>query len=342
MRNRRNGPILHEVRMTDPRKRRLLQLFVGGAAMSLLPAAFGQAAYPNKPIKIIAPVQPGGGVDLVARTIADRLGRALGASIIVENMSGGGGVVGSMATARAAPDGYTLMVGYVGTHGTNPAVRKLPYDAVKDFTPIAMVGGTPNILIVGANVPVKSLAEFVAYVKANPGKLSYGSSGPGTLTHLAMEQLKVAADLDIVHVPYRGIGPAITDILGGQTQALFPGLAAALPHIKAGKMKPMAVTGLARHPLLPDVPTFAESGYKGFDGVQWYGIVGPAGMPPSLVKQLNEEINKLLANPDLRERLSSEALEPMPMTPEQFGQYMRDDIAKWSKLAKDRNIQISE
>ena len=147
----------------------------------------------------------------------------LGQSIIVDNQSGGGGVVGSMATARAAPDGYTLMVGYVGTHGTNPAVRKLPYDAVKDFTPIAMVGGTPNVLVVPPSVPVGTLKEFVAYVKANPGKLSYGSSGPGTLTHLAMEQLKVAADLDIVHVPYRGIGPAITDILGGQTQALFPG-----------------------------------------------------------------------------------------------------------------------
>jgi len=310
--------------------------------IALVSPAFGQSAYPNKPIKIIAPVQPGGGVDLVARTIADRLGKALGQAIIVENQSGGGGVVGSMATARAAPDGYTLMVGYVGTHGTNPAVRKLPYDAVKDFTPIAMVGGTPNILVVPPSLPVSTLKEFVAYAKAHPGKLSYGSSGPGTLTHLAMEQLKVEADLDVVHVPYRGIGPAITDILGGQTQLLFPGLAAALPHIKAGKMKPLAVTGTKRHPLVPDVPTFEELGYKGFDGVQWYGIVGPAGMPAPIVAQLNSEINKLLASPDLRERLSSEALEPMPMTPAQFGRYMQDDIAKWSKLAKDRNIQISD
>jgi len=286
--------------------------------------------------------QPGGGVDLVARTIADRLGQALGQSIIVENQSGGGGSIASMATARAAPDGYTLMVGYVGTHGTNPAVRKLPYDAVKDFTPIAMVGGTPNILVVPPSLPANTLKEFVAYVHANPGKLSYGSSGPGTLTHLAMEQLKVAADLDMIHVPYRGIGPAITDILGGQTQALFPGLAAALPHIKAGTIKPLAVTGIKRHPLLPEVPTFEELGYKGFDGVQWYGIVGPANMPATIVKRLNEEINKLLANPELRERLSSEALEPMPMSPEQFGQYMRDDIDKWSRLAKARNIQLND
>jgi tripartite-type tricarboxylate transporter receptor subunit TctC len=328
--------------MTESGRRGFLKRLAGAAAVPFVSPAYGQSAYPNKTIKIIAPVQPGGGVDLVARTIADRLGRVLGQSIIVDNQSGGGGVVGSMATARAAPDGYTLMVGYVGTHGTNPAVRKLPYDAVKDFTPIAMIGGTPNILIVPPSVPVNTLPEFVAYVKANPGKLSYGSSGPGTLTHLAMEQLKVAADLDVVHVPYRGIGPAITDILGGQTQALFPGLAAALPHIKAGKMKPLAITGTRRHPLVPEVPTFEESGYKGFDGVQWYGIVGPANLPAPIVKQLNEEINKLLASPDLRERLSSEALEPMPMTPEQFGRYMRDDIAKWSKLAKDRNIQISD
>jgi tripartite-type tricarboxylate transporter receptor subunit TctC len=260
----------------------LSAMFLAAATLLAMPAA-AQSAYPNKPIRLIAPVQPGGGVDLVARTVADRLGQALGQSIIVENQSGGGGAIASVATARAAPDGYTLMVGYVGTHGTNPAVRKLPYDAVKDFTAIAMVGGTPNILIVPPSVPANTLKEFVAYVHANPGKVSYGSSGPGTLTHLAMEQFKIAADLDMIHVPYRGIGPAITDILGGQTQALFPGLAAALPHIKAGKMKPLAVTGTRRHPLLPDVPTFEELGYKGFDGVQWYGIVGPANMPPAIV-----------------------------------------------------------
>jgi tripartite-type tricarboxylate transporter receptor subunit TctC len=322
-------------------KRRALLLCLGAAgAIGLARGLFAQAAYPSKPIKIIAPVQPGGGVDLVARTIGDRLGPVLGQPIVVENQSGGGGIVGSTATARAAPDGYTLMVGYVGTHGTNPAVRKLPYDAIKDFTPVAMVGGTPNVLVVPPTLPVATLAEFVRYVKANRGKLSYGSSGPGTLTHLAMEQLKLAADLDIVHVPYRGIGPAFTDILGGQTQAMFPGLAAALPHIKAGKVRALAVTGRRRHPLLPDVPTFEESGYAGFDGVQWYGIVGPANLPPAIVKRLNEEINRLLEAPELRERLSGEALEPMPMSPEQFGQYIREDIAHWTKLARERHIEL--
>ncbi len=311
------------------------------AAPCALPS-FAQTGYPDKPVKIIAPVQPGGGVDLVARTVGDRLGRALGQSFIVDNQSGGGGIVGSLATARAAPDGYTLMLAYVGTHGTNPAVRKLPYDAIKDFTPVAMVAGTPNVLVVPQSLPVKTLAEFIAHCKANAGKLSYGSAGPGTLTHLAMEQLKVATGLDLVHVPYRGIGPAITDVLGGQTQALFPGLAAGLPHIKAGKMRALAVTGRARHKLLPDVPTFEEAGFTGFDGVQWYGIAGPANMPPAIVKRLNEEINKAIESPELRERLSGEALEPMPMSPEQFGQYMREDIARWSQLAKARNIEIKD
>jgi len=316
-------------------------------ALALVALASGplhaQANWPNRTIRIIAPVQPGGGVDLVARTVAEQLGSSLGQSVVVENQSGGGGIVGSNATARAAPDGYTLMVGYVGTHGTNPAVRKLPYDAIKDFTPVAMVGGTPNVFVVPPGVPAATLREFVAYAKANPDKLAYGSAGPGTLTHLAMEQFKVAAGVtDITHLAYRGIGPAFTDILGGRTQAMLPGLAAALPHIKAGKVKALAVTGTRRHPLLPDVPTFEESGYPGFDGVQWYGIVGPANLPPVIVTRLNDEINKALATSALRERLSGEALEPMPMTPAEFGQYMQTDIAKWTKLAKDRDIHLTE
>ena len=314
-----------------------ITLVVGSATV-----AHAQSDYPNRPIKMIAPSLPGGGVDLVARTIADRLSRAVGQPVVVENQSGGGGIVPSLATARAAPDGYTLMVGFVGTHGTNPAVRKLPYDAVKDFTPIAMVAGTPNVFVVAPGVPASSLKEFVAYAKANPDKLSYGSSGPGTLTHLAMEQFKLAAEFDMVHIAYRAIGLAFTDILGGRTQAMLPGLAAALPYIKSGKVRAFAVTGAKRHPLLADVPTFEELGYTGFDGVQWYGIVGPANLPPPIVKRLNGEIAKMLATPNLRALLLREALEPMPMTPEQFGRYMRDDIAHWAKLARERNIEITD
>jgi tripartite-type tricarboxylate transporter receptor subunit TctC len=221
-----------------------------------------------------------------------------------------------------------------------PAVRKVPYDAVKDFTPIAMVAGTPNVLVVGAGVPASDMKSLVAWAKSN--KASYGSAGQGSLTHLAMEQFRTAAGFDAVQAAYRGIGPAITDVLGGQTHMMMPGLAAALPHIKAGKLKPIAITGTARHALLPDTPTFEELGYKGFTGVQWYAIVGPAKMPPEIVKRLNEEINKAIATPELRQRLSGEALDPMPMTPEQFGRFMQEDIAKWAKLAQERNIKLEE
>jgi tripartite-type tricarboxylate transporter receptor subunit TctC len=326
---------------TAMKRREALRAIVAGPiALSLPRLALAEDAWPSRPVRIVAPVAPGGGVDLVARTMADRLTKVFGQSFIVDNQSGGGGVIASQAVARAAPDGYTLMLGYVGTHGTNPAVRKVPYDAVNGFTPIGMVGGTPNVLVVTPGLPVKSVQEFIAYLKANPGKASYGSSGPGTLTHLVMEQFKQSTNTFIVHVPYRGIGPAIMDVLGGQTQAMFPGLAAALPHIKGGKMRPLAVTGTSRHRLLPDVPTLEELGYKDFDGVQWYGIVGPANMPRPVVARLNAEINNQINLPELKEKLSGEALETMPMTPEQFGSYIKNDIAKWSQLAKTRKLEI--
>jgi tripartite-type tricarboxylate transporter receptor subunit TctC len=316
-------------------------LGVPAAFMVALLPLFAQAqAYPHKTVKIIAPVQPGGGVDLVARTMADRYTKVFGQTFIVENQSGGGGSIASQATARAAPDGYTLMLGYVGTHGTNPAVRKVPYDAINDFTPVAMVGGTPNVLVVHPSVPAANLRELIEYAKKNP--VSYGSSGQGTLTHLAMEQLKQAAGFDAVHAPYRGIAPGLTDLIGGQTQMMMPGLAAAIGHIRAGKVKAIAVTGLKRHPLIPDVPTFEELGYKGFDGVQWYGIVGPAKMPPEIVKQLNDEANKALATQEVRDRFAGEALEVMPMSSEQFGAYIKADIARWSKLARDRKIELAD
>lgn len=308
------------------------------AAAFLLPGAAAAQDYPAKTVKIVAPVQPGGGVDLVARTVAEQLTRSLGQTFIVENLSGGGGVIAAQSVAKAAPDGYTLMLGYVATHGTVPAVRKVAYDAVKDFTPIAMVAGTPNVLVIANSVPATDARSLIEYAKAS--KVSYGSAGQGSLTHLAMEQFRTAAGFDAVHAAYRGIGPAITDILGGQTHMMMPGLAAAVPHIRAGKMKPIAVTGLKRHPLLPDVPTFEELGYKGFDGVQWYGIVGPAGMPHAVTKKLNDEINKAIGTPELQKRLSGEALDVMPMSPEQFGRFMQADIAKWAKLAKDRNITL--
>ena len=302
--------------------------------------SMAQAAYPSKPIRYIVPVAAGGGSDMVGRTITERWGRVLNQSFIVDNQGGGGGVIAAQATARAAPDGYTLMQGYVGTHGTSPATRKLPYDAIKDFTPIGMIGATPNVLVVNASLPVKNVKEFLEYLKKNPGKVSYGSAGPGSLTHLTAELFKQATDSFMVHIPYRGIAPAINDLIGGQTQAMFPGLAAALPYIKGERMRALAVTGRKRHPLLKDVPTMEESGLKGFDAVQWYGVVGPAKMPPAIVQTLSTALSEVLAQPDMKSKLSSEAIELVQMTPEDFGAFMRIDIARWTKLAKERNIQL--
>ncbi|HZN86389.1 MAG TPA: tripartite tricarboxylate transporter substrate binding protein [Burkholderiales bacterium] len=309
---------------------------------ALLPGLAGAQAYPAKPVRIIVPAQPGGGLDLVGRTLADQLGRALGQSFIVENVSGGGGTIAALTVARSAPDGYTLMVGYVGTHGTNPAVRKVPYDAVGDFTPIAMVGGTANILVVNPALPVAGLKSFVEYAKGNAATLNIASGGIGTLNHLAMEQFRTAAGFTGVTAHFRGIGPAITALRAGHIQVMMPGLAAALPHIRARNMRAIAVTGLQRHPLVPDVPTFEESGYRGFDAVQWYGIVGPARMPGAVAQRLNGEINHALASGELRQRLSAEAIDPMPMSPQEFGKFIQADIARWRALARAQGLSLDD
>ena len=319
-------------------RRTLLQ---AAPALLCAPALLrAQVAYPGKAIRYIVPVAAGGGSDMVGRTVTERWGALLKQAFVVDNQGGGGGVIACQTTARSAPDGYTLMQGYVATHGTSPATRKLPYDPIKDFTAVGMIGATPNVLVVNSALPVTTVKEFIDYVKKNPGRVSYGSSGQGSLTHLTMELFKQQIDSFMVHIPYRGIAPAFTDLMGGQTQAMFPGLAAATPHIRSGRVRPLAVTGLQRHPQFKDVPTLDESGFKGFDAQQWYGVVGPAGMPTPVVKQLNDTLATVLAASDLREKLSVEAIEPQVMSPEQFAAFIKIDIARWTKVAKDRNIQL--
>jgi tripartite-type tricarboxylate transporter receptor subunit TctC len=304
------------------------------------PAAQAQA-FPARPIRYIVPVAAGGGSDLVGRTVTERWGKLLNQTFVVENIGGGGGAIACQTTAKAAADGYTLLQGYVATHGTSPATRsKLPYDPIRDFTPIGMIGGTPNVLVVNASLPVQTLPQFIEYLRANPGRISYGSAGQGSLTHLTMELLKDAAQLFAVHIPYRGIAPAFQDLLGGQTQAMCPGLAAALPHIRSGRVRPLAVTGSTRHPLLKDVPTMIEAGFKGFDALQWYGVVGPAGLPPTVLKTLNDTLNTVLVGPDLRDKLAAEAVEPQPMSSEAFAAFIRADIARWTQIARDRKIDL--
>ena len=314
-------------------------LLLSTPLLCAFPRLFAQS-YPGRPIRYIVPVAAGGGSDFIARTVTERWSKALNGTFVVDNQGGGGGVIACQTTSKAAPDGYTLMQGYVATHGTAPATRKVPYDAVKDFTPIGMIGGTPNVLVVNSTLSPTNLREFIEYLKKNPGKVNYGSAGAGSLTHLTMELFKQQVASFMVHIPYRGIAPAFTDLIGGQTQAMFPGLAAAMPHIRSGRVRPLAVTGNARHPLLKDTPTMIESGFNGFDALQWYGVVGPAGIPAPVVKQLNASLESVLKASDLSERLAAEAVEPMPMTAEKFGEYIRSEVARWTKLARDRNIQL--
>ena len=309
-------------------------------ALGLSLSGLAQSAYPSKPIRYIVPVAAGGGSDMVGRAVCERLGKVLNQTVVVDNIGGGGGVIASQNTARAAADGYTLMQGYVATHGTAPATRKLPYDPIKDFTPIGMIGSTPNVLVVNAALAVSDVKSFLEYARKNPGKMSYGSAGPGSLTHLCAELFKMQTNAFMVHIPYRGIAPAITDLIAGQTQAMFPGLAAALPHSRSGRLKALAVTGTQRHPQLKDAPTLEEAGIKGFDAQQWYGIVGPANMPAPIVKQLNDALSQVLSQADFKDKLASEAVELMPMSSEAFGNYMKADLARWSALAKARQIVL--
>ena len=314
-------------------------LLLAAPLLCVSPRLMAQS-YPARPIRYIVPVAAGGGSDFVARTVTERWSKALSATFVVDNQGGGGGVIACQTTARAGPDGYTLMQGYVATHGTAPATRKVPYDPIKDFTPIGMIGGTPNVLVVNSTLAPTTLREFIEYLKKNPGQVNYGSAGAGSLTHLTMELFKQQVASFMVHIPYRGIAPAFTDLIGSQTQAMFPGLAAAMPHIRSGRVRPLAVTGNTRHALLKDTPTMIESGFKGFDALQWYGVVGPAGIPTPIVKQLNSSLESVLKASDLSERLAAEAVEPMPMTADQFGAYIGSEVARWTKLARDRNIQL--
>ena len=320
------------------KRRTLLQ--AAPAALGLQGTAWAQAAYPAKPIRYIVPVAAGGGSDMVGRTVTERWGHLLRQTFIVDNQGGGGGVIACQVTARAAPDGYTLMQGYVATHGTSPATRKLPYDPVKDFTPIGMIGTAPNVLCIYPGLPVKDVKSFIDYARKQDGNIAYGSAGAGSLTHLVAELFKLQTGLTMTHVPYRGVAPANVDLMAGQTQAAFPSLAGALPHIRSGRMRPLAVTGMKRHELLKDVPTFEELGLKGFDGEQWYGIMGPAGLSPALVKQLNEALDRVLTQPDFKDKLAGEAVALAPMTPTAFGAYVKADIERWTKVAKDQKIQL--
>ncbi len=308
-------------------------LFIVLSMIALVPSAQAQK-YPDHPIKLVVPYAPGGSVDILGRLLAQKLSESMGQQVVVENRGGGGATIGTGVVAKAPPDGYTLLLADIA-FGANPALMsKLPYDSNKDFQPVALVALLPSILVVDPHLGVNSAAELVSLAKAKPGKLNYSSAGVGSMNYLADELFKQQNGIDVVHVPYQSGGQAITSILGGQTQMVITTIPPVLQHVKAGKVKALAVSGNKRQPSLPDVPTFAEAGFPKFDVSLWQGVLVPAGTPPEIVARLNAEINKVLALPDMRERIGELGADPAGGTSEQFATFIKDEMTRWHALIK--------
>ncbi len=294
--------------------------------------------YPDRQIKIISPFAVGGIADSFARLIGQSLSDSWGQPVVIENKTGGGGNIGADFVAKSPPDGYTLVMGNIGSHAVNPYLMKnMPYDPLKDFEPIAFVLDAEGLLVVNPSLPVKNVRELIAYIKANPGKISYGSGGVGTTSHLAGELFKTLAKVDMVHIPYKGNALAITDLIGGQTQIMFATMPTVLPYVKSGKLKALAVIGASRTSSLPDVPTVSET-LPGFDVSNWIGLFSPAGTPKSIVNKLNSEIIKIMQQPNLQTRLESEGAKFKAMTPEAFAVFQKNEALKWAKTIKDSGI----
>jgi hypothetical protein len=314
----------------------LAALAVGVLAVG--PAAAQGNSYPSKLIKIVVPTSPAGGNDAMARIVAVKLSERLKQSVIVENKPGANGAIGTELVARSAPDGHTLLFGYIATHGINPALSKLPYDPVKDFAPITQIAAAQGVLVVTPSVEARSVKELVALAKAKPGKLSYASAGNGTAPHISAELFKKMTGIDLLHIPYKGSAPAVTDTIGGQTEVMFPSLVAASGHIKAGKLRGLAVTGKKRSPLFPELPTVAESGVAGFEIVQWYGFFAPAKTPKEVIGFLNREIVAVLKDRDTAKRFADQGAEIVTGSPEEFGKLVQSELAKWGKFIKEAKI----
>ena len=301
--------------------------------------ANAQAWEPQRPIRLIVPYGPGGSSDVIARAIAAEMGKDLGQAVVVDNKAGGQGVIAMTEGARAAPDGYTVTLAHVGTLAVNPAmVPRLPYDVQKDFAPVALLAKVPMVFAVGAKVPAASLGQFVALAKASPGKLNYGSAGNGSAGHLAFEMLKAAAGIDLTHVPYKGTGAQMTDLLAGNIDAASAGLPGFLPHVKAGKLKILAVGSATRLPAIPDVPTVAELGYPGFESSQWFGLIVPARTPADIVARLQEEALKALASPAVQSRLEEDSSTAAGMGPQAFAAFIAAEQKRWGVVVRNARL----
>lgn len=310
-------------------------------ALSLCCFAAVAQNYPAKPIRIIVTFPPGGPSDFVARSLGQKLTEAWGQQIIVDNRGGAGGVVGVEAAARASPDGYTLLQGQSGGMSINPALQpKLSYDPFRDFAPVSMLVINPQILVAHPSLPVGSVKALIALARNRPGQISYASAGYGSAQHLGMEMLKAMTGIDMLHVPYKGNTPALVDLFSGQVSLQFTSMPAVLPHVKAGKLRGIAVGSPKRSPAAPDTPTVAEAGVPGFEFVAWYGLFAPSGTPQAIVNQINAQVAKALGNAELSQRLASQGAEPSPSTPEGLAKYMREDHERWKKVIKAANIRL--
>jgi tripartite-type tricarboxylate transporter receptor subunit TctC len=321
--------------------RKTLTMLIGAIMLALATLASAQApTYPDKVIRIVVPFPVGGVADTFGREIGRKLTEAWGQSVVVDNRTGAGGNIGADIVAKSAPDGYTLVIGNIGTHAVNVSLLPvMPFDPIREFTPIVHVLDAEGLLVVNPSIKATTIPELIALARAQPGTLSYGSAGVGTTSHLAGELFKSMTKVDIVHVPYKGNVPAITDLLGGQTSMIFATMPTVLPHVRAGKLRPLAVLGAVRSPALPDVPTVAES-VPAFEVSNWIGLFGPAGMPPAIVARLNAEVQKIMRSPEIQKRLETEGAKFIPMTPAQFAMFQKAELSKWAKTIKDANIKV--
>jgi tripartite-type tricarboxylate transporter receptor subunit TctC len=310
-------------------------------AMLIIASAAPAQTYPIRPIRWVVTYPPGGPTDVVARAVGAKLTEAWGQQIVIDNRAGAGGVIGTDIAAKAVPDGYTLLFGTSAGLTINPALNsKLPYDAVKDFAPVSLLVLNPQILVVHPAVPASSVKELVALAKARPGQLNYASVGLGSPNHMGMELLKALTGIDIVHVPYKGTGPAITDLLGGQVQLMFNSMPSVLPLVASGKLKALAVGSAQRSPAVPDIPTVAEAGVPGFENVTWYGMFAPAKTPHDIIVKLNKQVVQILASPEMAQRLASQGAEPRSSTPEELTKFMRVESERWKKVIKTAGIKV--
>ncbi len=326
--------------MHSKKIRRLLAFSLLPFAFSLGVACANAQSYPAKPIRFVIPFPPGGSTDLLGRLIGQQWSEMLGQQVIIDNRGGAGGTIGVDNAARSAPDGYTLVLGHIGTFGVGPSLyAKLPYDPIRDFVPIGLFGGVSNLLVVHPSMPVKSVKELIAFARARPGQLNYGSAGVGSASHLQMEYFKLLIKADITHVPYKGTGPMVTDLVAGQTQLTSTGVPGLLSQVKAGRLRPLAALSEKRLVIFPEIPTSREAGLPEFLVSTWYGPLAPAKTPSDIINRLNGELQKMLQKRDVLDRLANSGVEPLGGTPQQYGDFIKSEIAKWAKVMKAAGIK---